>query len=123
MGESSLICPKIVYESLENVWVIRDRFKTSYSQQKSYADHRRRDLEFKAGDWVHLIISPMKGVIRFGEKGKLSSRYVGPYKVLQQSRRIAYEFKLPSELASFHPVFHVCILKKCIGDLVYILPI
>ena len=65
----------------------------------------------------------MKGVVRFGYKGKLSPHYVGPYEILQRIAKVAYELKLPSELASVHPVFHVSMLKKCICDPVSILPI
>ena len=88
----------------------------AYSRQKSYGGHRRRDLEFEEGDNVYLKISPMKGVVRFGKKGKLSSRYVGPFEILKRVGKVAYELKRPSELASVHPVFHVLILKKCISD-------
>ena len=103
--------------------MITDMFKTTDSHKKFYANNRRRDLEFEVGDMVYLKISPMKKVMRFGKKGKLSPRYVGPYEVLQRVGKVAYELRLPSELASVHPVFHVSMLKKCIGDPVYILPI
>ena len=76
--KSSLLGPGIIYDALEKVWVIRDMLKTTYSRQKSYADNWRKDLEFEEGDKVHLKILPMKGVMRFGKKGKLSPRYVGP---------------------------------------------
>ena len=65
----------------------------------------------------------MKGVVRFGMKGKLSPRYVGPYEILQKIGKVAYDLRLPSELASVHPVFYVFMLKKCIGDPKFILPI
>ena len=97
--------------------------KTSHSWQKSYADNRNRDLEFEVGDWVYLKISPMKGVMRFGKKGKLSPGYVGPYEILKRVEKVAYELKLPIELASVHPLFHISMLKKCIGDPVSILPL
>ena len=97
--------------------------KTAYSRQKSCADNRIRDLEFEIGDHVYLNISPMKGVMRFVKKRNLSPRYVGPYKVFQKIGKVAYELKLHSELASVHPVFHVSMLKKCIGHPVSILPI
>ena len=95
----------------------------AYSGQKSYADHRRRDLEFEEGDKVHLKVSPKKGVVRFVKKGKLCPCYLGPYEMLQRVDKDTYELKLPSELALVHPVFHVSILKKCIGDPKSILPI
>ena len=73
-------------------------------------------MEFEEGDKVHLKISPMKGVVRFGKKVKLTPCYVGSYEMLQRVCMIAYELKLPSELASIHPVFHISMLKKCVGD-------
>ncbi|WMV55629.1 hypothetical protein MTR67_049014 [Solanum verrucosum] len=85
------------------------------SHQKSYVDVRRRDLEFD-NYWVYLKISPMKGVMRFGNKGKLSPRYVSPYQILRRIGKVAYELELSNELASVHLVFHVSMLKKCVGD-------
>ena len=96
--------------------MIRNRLKTAYSQQKSYADNRRRDLEFEEGVKVYLKISPMKWVMIFGNKWKLIPHYVGPYEILQRVGNVAYELGLSSELASVHLMFHVSMLKKCIGD-------
>ena len=73
-------------------------------------------MEFKEGDKVYLKISQMEGVVRFGKKWKLSPGYVGPYEILQRVCKVSYELKLPSELTSVHQVFHVLMLKKCIGD-------
>ncbi|KAF3679337.1 CCHC-type integrase [Capsicum annuum] len=84
---------------------------------------RRKDIEFEVNDYVYLKISPMKGVKRFGKKGKLSPRYAGPFKILCLFGKVAYELELPSELASVHPVFHVSQLKKCIGDPIVVVPI
>ncbi|XP_069148193.1 uncharacterized protein [Solanum lycopersicum] len=116
MGEPSLHCPDLVYKTLEKVHIIRIPLQTAYSRQKSNADHRRRDSEFEEGDKAYLKISPMKGVVRLGKKGKLSPRYVGPYEILQRVCKVTYELQLPSELASVHLLFHVSMLKKCIGD-------
>ena len=77
----------------------------AYRWKKSYGDHRRRDLEFEEGDKVYLKISPMKEVVRFSKKGKLSPRYVGPYEILQRVGKVAYELKRPSELTSVHRCF------------------
>ena len=96
--------------------------KTAQSRQKSYADNRRRDLEFEVGDWVYLKISPMKGVMRFGKKGKLSPRYIGPYRIVKRVGNIAYELELPLEVEAVHPVFHISMLKKCMGDPSLIIP-
>jgi len=95
----------------------------AHSRQRFYADNRKRNLEFEVGDWVYLKISHMKGVMRFDRKGKLSPRYVGPYEILKRVGKVAYELKLPIELAPVHPVFHISMLKKCIGDPVSILPL
>nr|AAT38734.2 Polyprotein, putative [Solanum demissum] len=100
-----------------------ERLKTAQCRQKSYADVRRRDLELEIGDWVFLKISPMKGVMRFGKKGKLSPQYVGPYQILKRIGKVFYELDLPNEFAPVHPVFHVSMLKKCIGDPVTIIPL
>ncbi|WMV24807.1 hypothetical protein MTR67_018192 [Solanum verrucosum] len=112
VGEVALIGPKLVYEAIEKAQLIRERLKMTQSRQKSYADVRRRDLEFDVHDWVYLKISPMKGVMRFHKKGKLSPRYVGPHQILRSIGKVAYELDLPNELASVHPVFHVSMLKK-----------
>ncbi|KAH0754464.1 hypothetical protein KY290_024734 [Solanum tuberosum] len=116
VGEVSLLGPDLVMEALEKVKMIRERLKMAQSRQKSYADVRRRALEFRVGDWVYLKVSPMKGVVRFGKKGKLSPRYVGPYKVMRRIGKVAYELELPSEMNLVHPVFHVSMLRKCVGD-------
>ena len=78
VGEPSLFGPELLYKTLEKFHIIRNRLQTAYSRQKCYADNRRGDLEFQEGDKMYLKISPMKGVVRFGKKGKLSPRYVGP---------------------------------------------
>ncbi|XP_049394743.1 uncharacterized protein LOC125859043 [Solanum stenotomum] len=121
--EFSLIGPDLVYDAIEKVQPIRERLKMAQSRKKSYAENRRRDLQFEIGNWVYLKISPMKGVMRFVKKEKLSHQYVGPYQILKYVGNVAYELDLPSELAPVHPVFHVSILRKCIGDLVSILPL
>ena len=71
-------------------------------------------MEFEEDNKVYMKISPLKGVVRFGKKGKLSPRYVGPYEILLRVDKVAYELNLPSETASVHPVFHVSIINKCI---------
>ena len=80
----SLIGPDLVLEAMEKVRLIRERLKSAKSRQKSYSGNRRKDIEFEVNDWVYLKISPMKGVMRFGKKGKLSPRYKGPYKNLRR---------------------------------------
>ena len=80
-----------VNEAEEQARVIQQHMKAAQSRQKSYADKRRRPLTFEVGDYVHLKVSPMKGVKRFGMKKKLSPRYVGPYKILERKENVAYK--------------------------------
>lgn len=77
VGEFALLGLNFVYEALENVRVTRDTLRTTQSQQKSYADNRKTDLEFDVGNWDYVIISNMKGGMRLGKKGKLIRHYVG----------------------------------------------
>jgi hypothetical protein len=86
------------------------------SRQKIYADNRRRPLEFEVGDHVFLKVSPMRGVMRIGKKGKLSPRFVGPFKITQRVGRLAYRIPLPPDLVRTHDVFHVSMLRKYIAN-------
>jgi hypothetical protein len=95
------------------VQIIREKLKTSQSRQKSYADNRRRELMFEVGDFVYLKFSPMRGMKRFKVKGKLSPRYIGPFKILKRKGEVAYQLELPDSLSDMHDVFHVSQLKKC----------
>ncbi|XP_070029207.1 uncharacterized protein [Nicotiana sylvestris] len=108
---------------MEKVKIIKERLKTAQSCQKSYLDIRRRDLEFKEDDWVFLKVSPMKGIMRFGKKGKLSPRYVEPYRIIQRIDQVAYKLELSPEMSLVHPVFYVSMLKKVVGDPSAIVPI
>ncbi|XP_062174671.1 uncharacterized protein LOC133879883 [Alnus glutinosa] len=100
----------------EKIALIRKRMLTAQSRQKSYADKRRRELKFAVCDFVYLKVSPMRNVFRFGNKSKLSLRYVGPFKVLKQVSSLAYKIKMPPTLAGVHNIFHVSQLRKCIHD-------
>ncbi|GKC95121.1 putative reverse transcriptase domain-containing protein [Tanacetum coccineum] len=93
-----------------------EKLKATRDRQKSYADNRRKQLEFEVGDWVMLKVSPWKGVIRFGKKGKLAPRYVGPFEILERIGPVAYRLRLPEELSGVHDTFHVSNLKKCLAD-------
>jgi hypothetical protein len=116
VGERQLLGPEIVQDTKDKVALIRKRMLTAQSRQKSYADQHRRQLEFEIGDQVFLKVSPMKGVIRFGKKGKLSPRYVGPFEVKEVVGPVAYRIALPPELAGVHDVFHVSTLRKYVHD-------
>ncbi|WMV54994.1 hypothetical protein MTR67_048379 [Solanum verrucosum] len=96
-SEFSLLGPEVVYEATEKVQLIRDRLKTAHSRQKSYVDNKKRDLEFEVGDWVYLNISLMKGVMSFGNKGKLSPRYVGSYEILKRVESLGVNENLSYE--------------------------
>lgn len=95
---------------------IQQRIKETQDRQKSYADNRRRDLEFEIGDFVLLRVSPFQNVIRFGKKGKLSPRYIGPFQIQDKVGPVAYQLILPMELKKLHDVFHVSQLRKYIAD-------
>ena len=100
----------------EKVKVVRDNVKIARDRQKSYADNRRRDLQFEIGDRVFLKISPWKVVLRFGKRGKLSPRYIGPYEIVSKVGPLASKLKLPPELSRIHDTFHVSMLRKYIPD-------
>src|SRR5688572_11581716 len=103
-------------EDMENVRVIQSRLLTAQSRQKSYTDRRVRPLEFMGGDRVWLRVSPMKGVMRFRKKGKLSPRFTGPYEILERVGEVAYKLALPPSLSAVHPVYHVSMLREYVSD-------
>ncbi|KAK6140572.1 hypothetical protein DH2020_025685 [Rehmannia glutinosa] len=111
---NSPLIPKVylVQETMEKVKLIKEQIRTAQSRQKSYADKRRKDLEFEVGDEVFLRLSPWKGLINPKKGGKLSPRYVRPYKILQRIGKLAYRLELPAPYAGMHNVFHVSRLKK-----------
>ncbi|GKE87363.1 putative reverse transcriptase domain-containing protein, partial [Tanacetum coccineum] len=116
IGKGSLIEPELVQETTDKVVLIKEKLKAARAHQKSYADKRRKPLEFEVGDRVLLKVSPWKGVVRFGKKGKLAPRYVGPFEILERIGLVAYRLRLPEELSSVHDTFHVSNLKKCLAD-------
>nr|GEW65163.1 putative reverse transcriptase domain-containing protein [Tanacetum cinerariifolium] len=95
---------------------IKDRLKAARDRQKSYADKRRKPLEFNVGDHVLLKVSPWKGVVRFGKKGKLAPWFVGPFEITERIGPVAYRLGLPQELSSVHDTFQVSNLKKFLAD-------
>ncbi|GKB78917.1 hypothetical protein Tco_0945812 [Tanacetum coccineum] len=95
---------------------IKQRMQAAHDRQKSYADLKRKPMEFQVGDKVMLKVLPWKGVVRFGKWGKLNPRYVGPFKVLEKVGEVAYKLELPEELSRVHNIFHVSNLKKCYAD-------
>ena len=116
VGEKSLIGPELIQNCSEKIKLIRKRLLIAQDRQKKYADRRRRPLEFNIGDHVFLKISPTKGIMRFGKKGKLSPRYVGPFEILQRIGEVAYQLALPPSWSHIHNVFHISMLRKYIMD-------
>jgi hypothetical protein len=103
-----------VTEAEEKVKQIQANILTAQSHQKSYTDKRCRPLEFEVGDHVYLQVSPMKGVRRFGIKGKLAPRYIGLYRIIDKYGSLSYQVELPLKLSGVHNVFHVSQLKRCL---------
>ncbi|GKB19328.1 putative reverse transcriptase domain-containing protein, partial [Tanacetum coccineum] len=116
VGEGQLIGLELVQETIEKISHIKDRLKATRDRQKSYADKRRKPLYFSVGDYILLKVSPWKGVVRFGKKGKLAPRFVGPFKIIEKVGPVAYRLDLPKELDGVHNTFYVSKLKKCLVD-------
>ncbi|GJX06970.1 putative reverse transcriptase domain-containing protein [Tanacetum coccineum] len=116
VGEAQLTGPDLIQETTEKIIQIKQRIQAARDRQKSYADLKRKPMEFQVGDKVMLKVSPWKGVVRFGKRGKLNPRYVGPFKVLEKIGSVAYKLELPQELSRVHNTFHVSNLKKCYSD-------
>ncbi|XP_073049466.1 uncharacterized protein [Primulina eburnea] len=112
VGERKMLGPELVQQTSDVVALIQERMKIAQSRQKSYADVRRRPLAFEVGDHVFIKIAPLKGVMRFGKKGKLSPRYIGPFEILDKIGDRAYRLALPPDLDRMHNFFHVSMLRK-----------
>ncbi|GJW44525.1 putative reverse transcriptase domain-containing protein [Tanacetum coccineum] len=123
VGDSQLTGPELVRETTEMIVQIKNRLLTARSHQKSYMDVRRKPMEFQVGDMVMLKVSPWKGVIRFGKCGKLSPRYIGPFKIIKRIGLVAYKLELPDKLRRIHNTFHVSNLKKCMADENLVIPL
>nr|GEY26117.1 putative reverse transcriptase domain-containing protein [Tanacetum cinerariifolium] len=116
IGEAQILGPKLIQETTEKIVQIKQRMQAAHDRQKSYADLKRKPMEFQVGDKVMLKFSPWKGVERFGKWGKLNPRYVGPFKVFERIGDVAYKLDLLEELSRVHNTFHVSNLKKCHAD-------
>jgi hypothetical protein len=112
--EKVIFGPDIVDEAEAMVHRNQDNLKDTKSCQESYANKRRRPLEFEVRDHVYLMVSPMKGTKRFGVKGKLSPHYIEPFPILERCGTVAYKMELPPSLVGVHDIFHVSQLKKCL---------
>ncbi|GJZ69686.1 putative reverse transcriptase domain-containing protein, partial [Tanacetum coccineum] len=112
VGEAQILGPELIQETTEKIIQIKKRMQAARDRQKSYADLKRKPMEFQVGDKVMLKVSPWKGVVRFGKRGKLNLRYVGHFKVLEKVGKVSYKLDLPEELSRVHNTFHVSNLKK-----------
>jgi hypothetical protein len=111
-GESQVFRLEVLKDVEKQVQMVHKSLMVAQSRQKSYAEKRRRDLSFEIGDFVYLKVSPMRGTHGFRVKGKLSPRYVGPFKIIDCKGEVAYQLELPPQLSEVHDVFHISQLKK-----------
>ncbi|GJU10569.1 putative reverse transcriptase domain-containing protein [Tanacetum coccineum] len=116
VGNSQLTGPELIRDTTEKIVQIKNRLLVARSRQKSYADRRLKPLEFEVGDRVLLKVSPWKGAVHFGKRGKLSPHYIGPFKILTRVGHVAYTLELPEELKGIHSTFHVSNLKKFLAE-------
>ncbi|KAI3798748.1 hypothetical protein L1987_34027 [Smallanthus sonchifolius] len=123
VGDSQLTGPNIIHETTEKIVHIRKHIEAARDHQKSYADVRRKPLEFQVGDKVLLKVLPWKGLIRFGKGRKLNPRYIGPFKILKRIGNVAYKLNLPETLSGVHDVFHVSNPKKCLSYDTLVIPL
>ncbi|VFQ85606.1 unnamed protein product [Cuscuta campestris] len=122
LSETKLEGPDLVREAEEKVCIVRDRLRVASDRQKSYADLKRREIEYNVDDWVFLKVSPWKKVLRFGKKRKLSPWFIGPYRVIERVGPVAYHLELPPELQKIHDVFHVSMLRRYRSNPSHVLP-
>ncbi|XP_071925131.1 transposon Tf2-1 polyprotein [Coffea arabica] len=126
IGEKRIVDPTAIpwiEEAQEKVKLIRERLQTAQSRQKSYADTRRKDLEFEVGDKVFLRVKPLKSGVISKKGKKLKPRYIGPFEILKRVGNVAYQLKLPASMAKVHDVFHVSMLRKYYSDPSHVLPL
>ncbi|KAL8098809.1 hypothetical protein AgCh_031510 [Apium graveolens] len=112
VGERKMLGPEVVQRTKDIVDLIRGRLVAAQDRQKKYADLARKDKEYEVGDLVLLKVSPWKGLMRFGKKGKLSPRCIGPFEIQRRIGKLAYDLALPPNLQQVHNVFHVSMLRK-----------
>ena len=123
LNEHKIIGPNLVKDTEEKVQIIQQRLKAASDRQGSYANLKRKDIEYEVGDKVFLKVSQWKKILRFGRKGKLSPRFIGPYEILERVGPVAYRLALPLELSKLHDVFHVSMTQRYRSDTSHILPV
>nr|GEX03186.1 putative reverse transcriptase domain-containing protein [Tanacetum cinerariifolium] len=123
VGQVQLTGPELVQETTDRIIQIKQTIQIAHDRQKSYADLKRKPMEFQVGDKVMLKVSPWKGVVRFGKRGKLNPRYIRHFKVLKKVGAVSYKLELPQELSRVHNTFHVSNLNKCYSDDPLVVPL
>nr|GEY92954.1 putative reverse transcriptase domain-containing protein [Tanacetum cinerariifolium] len=121
--DAQLTGPEIIHETTEKIVQIKSRIQAARDRQKSYADLKRKLMDFQVGDKVMLKVSPWKGVVRFGKRWKLNPRYIGPFQVLSKVGDVSYRLELPQQLSRVHSTFYVSNLKKCLFDESLVIPL
>ena len=116
LSENKIFGVDLIKDAEQKVKIIRESLKAASNRQKSYAGLKRRDIEYQVGDKVFLKVSPWKKILRFGRKGKLSLRFIGPYEISERVGLVAYRLLLPPELERIHNVFHVSMLRRYRSD-------
>nr|GEV79355.1 reverse transcriptase domain-containing protein [Tanacetum cinerariifolium] len=122
VGDAQLTGPEIIHETTEKIIQIKSRIQAARNRQKSYADLKRKSMDFQVGDRVMLKVSPWKEILRFGKRGKLNPKYIGPFKVLYKVGDVSYRLELPQQLSRVHNKFHVSNLKKSLSDESLVIP-
>src|SRR3954466_11254543 len=115
-GERQLFGPDMIQDAKEQVRIIREKLKTAQSRQKSQYDRKHKPMANEVGEMAYLRVTPLKGTHRFGIKGKLAPRYIGPFRILAKRGEVAYQLELPPHLSRVHDVFHVSQLRRCFAD-------
>nr|GFC70715.1 putative reverse transcriptase domain-containing protein [Tanacetum cinerariifolium] len=123
VGEAQFLDPELIQETTEEIVQIKQGMQAARDRQKSYADLKREPMKFQVRDKATLKVLPWKGVVRFGKRGKLNPRYVGPFKVLERVGDVAYKLDLLEELSRVHNMFHMSNLKKCHADEPLVVPL
>nr|GEV73235.1 putative reverse transcriptase domain-containing protein [Tanacetum cinerariifolium] len=121
--DAQLTGPEIIHKTTEKIIQIKSRIQAVRDRQKSYADRKRKPMDFQVGNRVMLKVSPWKGVVRFGKRGKLNPRYIGPFQVLSKVGDVAYRLELPQQLSRVHNMFHVLNLNKYLSDESLVIPL